>query len=203
MSEQHSGRTAGPRAPRFGRAEQELLTGGVVLAIAVYLRLNLDAHVVGRRGVGYVDPDFWPSWLLNVIIVTATVYLLQTWRRRAGAADPSGIATVAERVAGDDGASRATAIPDDAPMSGDLVRLLLGFALLWSYIFAMTRIGFVPSTFLFAMIFLIFVGERRPLIIVTIPVTIVAAILFVFTRLLVVPLPRGTGVFLELSIFFY
>lgn len=203
MSEQHTGRTAGPRAPRFGRAEQELLTGGVVLAIALYLRLNLEAHVVGRRGVGFVDPDFWPSWLLNFIVVTAAVYLFQTWRRRAAAAEPSGVATVTERLAEPAGPSADSASPDDAPMAGNLGRLLLGFGLLWSYIFAMTRIGFLPSTLLFAVIFLVFVGERRPLVIVAIPVTIAGSVLFVFTRLLVVPLPRGTGFFLELSTFFY
>lgn len=203
MSEHHTGRTAGPRAPRFGRAEQELLTGGIVLAVAVYLRLNLDTYIVGRRGAGYVDPDFWPSWLLNIIIATAAVYLFQTWRRRARGTESSGIATVAERVADPSGQDDASDSLHEVTVSGNLGRLLMGFLLLWGYIFAMTRIGFVPSTLLFSLAFLGFVGERRPLVLVTIPVTIVGAILFVFTRLLVVPLPRGTGFFLELSTFFY
>lgn len=198
MSQQDSGRTAGPRAPRFGRPEQEILTALVILGAALYFRFNLFDLVTGRRGAGYVDPDFWPAWLLNVVILASGWYLLQAVRRRAAGSDPSGVASVSERTEPEE-----TEGLHEVAVSGDLRRLLLGFALLWGYIFAMTRIGFVPSTLVFALVFLLFVGERRPLVLLTIPVTIVAAILVVFTRLLVVPLPRGAGVFLELSTVFY
>jgi putative tricarboxylic transport membrane protein len=199
VSEQHAGRTAGPRAPRFGRAEQELLTALVLLLGAVYFRLNIADFVTGRRGAGFVDPDFWPGWLLNVIIVSSAIYAFQAWRKRSESADASGIATVEERLAKDEPLEGL----HEVAVTGSIWRLLLGFAILWAYIYSMTRIGFLPSTFLFALTFLLFVGERRPLVLVAIPVTIVAAILGVFTRLLVVPLPRGTGFFLELSTFFY
>jgi putative tricarboxylic transport membrane protein len=200
VSESHVGRTAGPRAPRFGRAEQELLTAGVLLVGSLYLRLNIDDFISGRRGAGFVDPDFWPGWLLNVIIVSSAVYTLQAWRRRSSSADPSGVATVSERVTPHDEASEGL---HEVAVSGSLPRLLLGFAILWAYVYSMTRIGFVPSTFLFSLVFLRFVGERRPVMLAAIPVTILFAILGVFTRLLVVPLPRGSGIFLEFSTFFY
>jgi putative tricarboxylic transport membrane protein len=200
VSESHVGRTAGPRAPRFGRAEQELLTAIVLLAGSLYLRLNMGDFITGRRGAGYVDPDFWPGWLLNVIIVSSAVYALQAWRRRSSSADPSGVASVAERVSPHEEEIEGL---HEVAVSGSLVRLLLGFAILWAYVYSMTRIGFVPSTFVFSLVFLRFVGERRPLVLAVIPVTIVVAILGVFTRLLVVPLPRGSGIFLEFSTFFY
>ena len=199
MSEQHAGRTAGPRAPRFGRAEQELATALLILGIALYARLNIESFITGRRGAGFVDPDFWPGWLLNVIIVSAGFYALQSWRKRSAGSDPSGIATVKERI---DAKDEVEGLHEVA-VSGSLVRLVLGFAILWAYIYSMTRVGFLPSTFVFSLVFLWFVGERRPVVLVAIPVTIVGAILGVFTRLLVVPLPRGTGVFLEFSTFFY
>ena len=199
MSEQHAGRTAGPRAPRFGRAEQELATALLILGLALYARLNIESFITGRRGAGFVDPDFWPGWLLNVIIVSAGIYALQSWRKRSAGSDPSGVATVKERI---DAKDEAEGLHEVA-VSGSLVRLVLGFAILWAYIYSMTRIGFLPSTFVFSLVFLWFVGERRPVVLIAIPVTIVGAILGVFTRLLVVPLPRGTGVFLEFSTFFY
>jgi putative tricarboxylic transport membrane protein len=199
VSEQHAGRTAGPRAPRFGRAEQELLTAIVLLLGALYFRLNIEDFVTGRRGAGYVDPDFWPGWLLNVIILGSAVYALQAWRKRSESADASGIATVEERLAEHEPVEGL----HEVAVSGNIWRLLLGFGILWAYIYSMTRIGFLPSTLLFALVFLIFVGERRILVLTLIPLTIVGAILGVFTRLLVVPLPRGTGFFLELSTFFY
>ena len=199
MSEQHAGRTAGPRAPRFGRAEQELATALLILGLALYARLNIESFIAGRRGAGFVDPDFWPGWLLNVIIVSAGIYALQSWRKRSAGSDPSGVATVKERI---DAKDEVEGLHEVA-VSGSLVRLVLGFAILWAYIYSMTRIGFLPSTFVFSLVFLWFVGERRPVVLIAIPVTIVGAILGVFTRLLVVPLPRGTGVFLEFSTFFY
>lgn len=198
MSESHVGRTAGPRAPRFGRAEQELLTAVVLLVGSLYLRLNIADFVTGRRGAGYVDPDFWPGWLLNVIIVSSALYTLQAWRKRSSATDASGVATASERVA----APEAKGLHEVA-VSGSILKLVLGFAILWAYVYGMTRVGFVPSTFLFSLVFLRFVGERRPLVLAIIPVTILVAILGVFTRLLVVPLPRGSGFFLEFSTFFY
>jgi putative tricarboxylic transport membrane protein len=200
VSEQHAGRTAGPRAPRFGRAEQELLTAVVLLLGALYLRLDIEGFVAGRRGAGFVDPDFWPGWLLNVIIASSAVYALQAWRKRSRSSDASDIATVSERISAQDEPVEGL---HQVAVSGSIWRLLLGFVILWAYIYSMTRIGFVPSTLLFAVAFLLFVGERRPLVLTLIPLTIVGAILGVFTRLLVVPLPRGTGFFLELSTFFY
>ena len=198
MSESHVGRTAGPRAPRFGRAEQELLTAVVLLVGSLYLRLNIADFVTGLRGAGYVDSDFWPGWLLNVIIVTSALYTLQAWRKRSSATDASGVATASGRVA----APEVKGLHEVA-VSGSILKLVLGFAVLWAYVYGMTRIGFVPSTFLFSLVFLRFVGERRPLVLAIIPVTILVAILGVFTRLLVVPLPRGSGLFLEFSTFFY
>ena len=200
MSEQHTGRTAGPRAPRFGRAEQEILTASVLLLGSLYFRLNMSDFISGRRGAGYVDPDFWPGWLLNVIIVSSAIYLLQALRKRSAGADPSGVASVAERVAPHEKDVEGL---HEVAVSGNLVRLVIGFGLLWAYIYSMTRVGFVPSTFFFSLLFLRFVGERRATVLIAIPVTIVFAILGVFTRLLVVPLPRGSGFFLEISTFFY
>ena len=199
MSEQHAGRTAGPRAPRFGRAEQELLTAIVLLLGALYFRINIADFVTGRRGAGYVDPDFWPGWLLNVIIVGSAVYAYQAWRKRSESADASGVATVEQRLAEHEPVEGL----HEVAVSGNIWRLLIGFGILWAYIYSMTRIGFLPSTLLFAIAFLLFVGERRILVLTLIPLTIVGAILGVFTRLLVVPLPRGTGFFLELSTYFY
>lgn len=203
MSESHVGRTAGPRAPRFGRAEQELVTAVVLLVGSLYLRLNITDFVTGRRGAGYVDPDFWPGWLLNVIIVSSALYTLQAWRKRSSATDASGVATASERVAAPGTAAPETKGLHEVAVSGSILKLVLGFVILWAYVYGMTRVGFVPSTFLFSLVFLRFVGERRPLMLAAIPVTILVAILGVFTRLLVVPLPRGNGIFLEFSTFFY
>jgi len=200
VSDQSTGRTAGRNAPRFGRDEQELLTALVLIGIFLYLRFNLADLVIGRRGAGYVDADFWPGWLINIGILTSAIYGFQVWRRRSAGLDPSDVEDVASRVESVE--KRGDALHEVA-VSGNLARLLLGFLLLFLYIYSMPTIGFLPSTLLFSIVFLRFVGEKRPLVLAAIPLVIVGSILMVFTRLLVVPLPRGTGFFLELSTRFY
>lgn len=185
------------RPARFGRAKQEIVVAAVMLIGFLYLRIRIVEHVRGRRGAAYLDPDFWPGWLLNVGIVLALAYLvLAVMRARRHEVD----APAAPR------APVADADEDhhhDVALSGNPVALLIGFLLLFGYIWGMTRIGFVPATLLFSAAFLVFVGERRWYVITGFPVVLLGLMLYVFTRLLVVPLPRGRGFFVDVSTFFY
>lgn len=183
--------------PRFGRKPQEIVVATVLLLGFLYLRVQLVEHVRGRRGAAYLDPDFWPGWLLNVGIVLALVYLvLAVIRARRQDPDPPAAPRRPVEDADEDH-------HHDVALSGNPVALAIGFLLLFGYIWGMTRIGFVPVTLLFAATFLFFVGERRWYVITGVPVVLLALMLYVFTRLLVVPLPRGRGVFVELSTYFY
>ncbi len=219
---------------RFGAARQEILIAAVSLAVFVYLRLQIGDLVRGRRGAAYLDPDFWPGWLLNVLILLALIFLAQAIMRARrppeadvdaeGDAD-AGDAAVPVEPAGTAGELGAEAPSDtEASMPGDdaqpasgspeadvadstvkknPVVLMVGFGLIFAFIWLMPRMGFLPSMVLFCVAFLLAVGERRWKVVVGIPTVMTALILYVFTRLLVVPLPRGRGFFLELSTFFY
>jgi hypothetical protein len=237
------GSDAAPRktgGDRFDRPVQEIVVAAVLLLGFLYLRLQLDDLVRGRRGAAYLDPDFWPGWLLNVGILLALAYLvlsvLRLLRARAAQPEPSAgrtdvaspagrtapaaatpdhttpadepAGTAGELAAEADETGATAAGPEgehlqDVPTRGNLLRLLLGFALLFGFIWLMPRIGFVPSALLFSIGFLVFAGERRWPIITLVPVGLLGVVLYVFTRLLVVPLPRGRGMFVELSTFFY
>lgn len=217
MSHQHStGRDSdtGAGRPRFGKSEQEVVVGAVLLVAFLYLRLNLTGFVLGRRGAAYVDPDFWPGWLLNAAIVFALAYLVQmlmTVRRERSEAvsGPVALAEDADTAPAADGAVAAEgeeveqAGVHTVAISKSTPKLFAGFALLWAYIYAMRFIGFVPSTFIFCIVFLLFVGERRWKPIALFPIGLTGVLIYIFTRLLVVPLPRGSGFFLDLSTYFY
>lgn len=203
MSEQRTGSDGthqgdGQPPSRFGRKKQEIVVAAVLLIGFLYLRINLVEHVRGRRGAAYLDPDFWPGWLLNVGILLALVYLVLAVMRLRRAGDPD--LPAAPRKPVEDAEEDHH---HDVKLSGNPVALLIGFLLLFGYIWGMTRIGFVPATLLFSAAFLFFVGERRWYVISAVPVVLLGLMLYVFTRLLVVPLPRGRGFFVELSTFFY
>lgn len=218
--------------PRYGKPEQEVVVAAVLVGVFAYLRFYLPQLIAGRRGGAYVDPDFWPGWLLNAALVFSIAYLVQMVagvvraRTSAGggsprAEAPEGTAASADRAVDLDAeadraadleapADRAAAPDADVEthghavtLSGNTPRLLAGFVLLWAYIFSMSYIGFVPATIIFSVVFLLFLGERRWPVILGFPVVLLAALVYTFTRLLVVPLPRGVGPFLELSTLFY
>lgn len=216
---------------RFDRSRQEIMIAVVMLGVFVYLRLQIEDLVIGRRGAAFLDPDFWPGWLLNILILLAVIYLGQAIRRAmrppateppvessvTADSEPAGmageLAVDADAGAGADAEPLAPASEQhkdpeaehvhETPARKNPLMLVVGFGLLFAFIWLMPRIGFIPSGLLFAVAFLLAVGERRWQIITSIPIVLMALVLYVFTRLLVVPLPRGRGFFLELSTYFY
>jgi putative tricarboxylic transport membrane protein len=225
----HAGEKDRSLGRRFDRSRQEILIALVMLGVFVYLRVQIEELVRGRRGAAFLDPDFWPGWLLNILILLAIIYLVQSIMRALRPppaelhAKPSAAATTEPAGAAGELAADADASADAAPLapasqqqkepeeehlddtapSRNPLMLVVGFGLIFAFIWLMPRIGFIPSGLLFAVAFLLAVGERRLRIVATIPIVLMAVILYVFTRLLVVPLPRGRGFFLELSTYFY
>jgi hypothetical protein len=203
---------ASSRRPNFGKTRQEGVVAAVMLAVFTYFRVNLNDFIAGRRGGAYVDPDFWPGWLLNVAILFSVLYLVKMLRlalqeRSAGAAPRTATraneAPPVQTTAATTGDGDEEEHVHEVAVSGNLVKLLVGFLLLWAYIYVMRFVGFVPSTAVFSVAFLLFVGERRWPVVVGFPVALVGVLLYTLTRLLVVPPPRGSGFFLELSTYFY
>ncbi|MBA2316966.1 MAG: tripartite tricarboxylate transporter TctB family protein [Euzebyales bacterium] len=187
--------------PRFPRSRQEIAVAAVFLVVFVFFRVRLDSFIAGRRGATFIEPDFWPTVLLTFGIAVSALYLVR--------AVVNAVRDGSQATPPDDGAA-TDLLPRDAEAAsgpessrGNLLALAGGLALLAAYIFGLRVIGFAPSTLVFCVAFLLFVGERKPAVLIGFPLVITAVVLGVFTRLLVVPLPRGVGVFLQLSTYLY
>ena len=201
--------------PRFPRAYQEVVVAAVLLLVFVAVRLRLDDFITGRRGRAFLDPDVWPSWLLTLAIGLCVVYLVTAIRRAVRwRLDPTTAAdettAVTSLLTGEVEAEPAAAGNPEPDTAQDpelerpsVLRLAIGFALLFGYLYLMGPVGFVPATLGFCAAFLLFVGERRWYVVVGFPILIVVVVLAAFTRLLEVPLPRGTGWWLYWSTFLY
>lgn len=100
------------------------------------------------------------------------------------------------------GAAAATP-PAEVANTGGVGKLLGGIAVLAAFIYLLGPIGFVPAGFLFSVAFMLLVGERRWWVLLLFPVVALTVLLGIFTQLLVVSLPRGTGIFIDLSTYFY
>jgi putative tricarboxylic transport membrane protein len=180
----------------------EVAAAVILLAAFAFLRLRIDAFVPPGRGRTVLPPDAWPGAILTLAVVLSAAYLVQTLRRALGGEALLPTATPLGPTA-DDAEAVARAAEADNPDAAQLWRLAAGFGLLFAYIYLMSMMGFVPVTVLFCVAFLLMVGERRWWMVAAIPAAVTVVVLVVFTRVLVVPLPRGQGVFLEFSTFLY
>jgi putative tricarboxylic transport membrane protein len=71
------------------------------------------------------------------------------------------------------------------------------------YFAAFDELGFIASTLLFTASTVVLLGRRRPIEVSLFSVIFTAILLIVFVKVLIVPLPRGVGVFREFSLLFH
>jgi hypothetical protein len=187
------------RGRRWHSGYEEVVVAAIFLAGMLFFRLRLENFVLGREG-SFLGPAFWPGVLLTIGVVLSAAYLVLAvvWaRRRDRELAHAHASTDDTRPAG-----RADPEPEVAA-PGNVWKLVGGFVALGAYIYLLAPLGFVPSTALFSVAFLLLVGERRWYVLVAFPVVAVTILIGVFTQLLTVSLPRGTGFFIDLSTYLY
>jgi hypothetical protein len=83
-----------------------------------------------------------------------------------------------------------------------VVALVLAVTLSLAYSVGMHFLGFLLSTFLFQVAFLLIQGVRRCMVLV-VPLGLTALLYGLFIKLMYLPLPRGVGIFRTISLMFY
>lgn len=127
-----------------------------------------------------VGPDFWPRLCLLAIGALALGGLVgaaRAWRQAATPAPP-----ILGRAPG---------------------QLLAAIALSVAYPFAMDATGFLVATLLFQVALLLLLGIHRPGAVLGASGLNLLLLYAIFARALHMPLPRGTGAFRALSLWFY
>ena len=134
-----------------------------------------------------VDSDYWPKLILVAVMIMASLLLIQSF-----------IEYLLLLKAGDRTVS-------ESPQPSTINRLkLIGTALLiLGYFFALEPLGFLVSTIIF-----LYIAENIPSysnwkVKVVFPLLFTAVLMFFFIYLLSLSLPRGKGIFYDLSILFY
>jgi hypothetical protein len=132
-----------------------------------------------------VDSDFWPKIVLSATALLSLILIVQNLAlfRRPPAAH-----------------SDSAAPPAPPPNWG---RLLFTSALVLGYFLALSQIGFVVSTMVFLAIATNVLPYSNLWVKLAFPFVFTAALTLFFTRVLSLPLPRGTGWFYELSLVIY
>ncbi len=132
------------------------------------------------HSTGTFDAAFWPKIILVLILIFAFIQVL------------IGIKTI----------KREGKLPN---ISMKLPRktFILSILIIILYIASMDILGFLLSTLLFQILFLLNLHEKRLSVIFLVP-TIMTVIYYVlFIKVLFAPLPRGIGIFRMFSLLFY
>jgi hypothetical protein len=80
-------------------------------------------------------------------------------------------------------------------------KLFIGSVLLIIYSLAISRTGFVVTSFIFFMVYSYLLGEKRILRLIITSALSVALLYFVFNKMLDIMLPRGNGIFRTFAMF--
>ena len=152
--------------------------GGVAAAIALYPGTwGLDA--IAREG--QLGPGFWPRLAITGLALACVGKMLEDWQRLRRA---------------------ALGAPDARP---PLARgkLVAGIAFIVGYVLLAPVLGFALVSALFIAAFLILGGMRSVPAIATNVVVGVVALLYLFVKLVYLPLPKGDGPFEAVTLALY
>jgi putative tricarboxylic transport membrane protein len=151
--------------------------GGLVLALGL-LAATRGLDDLAREG--QLGPGFWPRLVLVGLIVVCAVRLVATWR------GPSG-----DRIVH----------PDAAPVARGRLAIAIGLILL--YVVSAPLIGFPLATAGFIGAFMIIAGARSVAGVAAAAVGGTVGLLYVFVRIVYVPVPKGAGPFEDATLVLY
>lgn len=159
----------------------EMIISGVVFLGSLLLFFEarkFEGHDVYTK----LGPAYWPEFLLICLMVLSFLVAVDAFRERKKA-DP-------EKKEG-------------SKFDGGKLRLLLAIGFIVLYFFLMKVFGFIAITPFFLIAFMYLLGERKRIWMISISIGMTVLIVYVFTKAMYVPLPRGTGIFLDFSHLFY
>ncbi len=161
----------------------ELITSGIILLTGciLFYYASLFPQTMSADQVG---PALWPKMLLSLIIILSAVLFTQQVFRLVK--------------------TKETDEKQDTPLEKDGSRMLvLTVALSLLYGFGVSYAGFLLSIFIFQILFLLILRVKKMWVLILYPICLTGVIYALFIKVLYIPLPRGAGIFLTISRFFY
>ncbi len=162
--------------------------GGVLVSVALLLDTRGFDHVA--RG-GQLGPGFWPRLVLAGLGLTCLVKSIAEWRRQR-APDSLEPAMVDVR------AIEADRLPE---LSRRKLATAIGLIVL--YVLAAPSVGFAPATAAFIATFMYLCGTRSVTVLAANAVVGTILLLYLFVKLVYLPLPKGEGLFEAASLTLY
>lgn len=155
----------------------DVIISAIVFFAAVYLFIDIRAIDSGDV-YGQLGPAYWPKFVLVSIMVFSVVLAFFSIKGVLQGVIPAAKGlqfTVAN------------------------VRFIAAVSLIAGYLTLLPYVGFLVLTPFQMIAFMYLLGERKKIWIFTLPLVLTIGIVLIFTKAMYVPLPRGVGIFLEIS----
>jgi putative tricarboxylic transport membrane protein len=140
---------------------------GLVLALGL-LAATRGLGDLAREG--QLGPSFWPRLVLVALAAVCALRAVSVWRQPSGG---------------------PVAAPGAAPL--DRRRLAIAIALILLYVSATPLVGFPLATATFIAAFAVVAGARRPAGVAAAAVIGTLGVLYLFVKVVYLPLPKGDG----------
>ena len=167
--------------------------GEIVLSavcLAFFLFMFTEAFQLRGEGrFGEVGSGFWPLLAVGISSILSLVWLIGNLRRYSR-----------------EKKGHAEEPPTPEAVAAAWVmrkKIALCSVCLLVYIILIPTIGFILSTVLFILAFILALEEKRKLVLIISPPLITAVVILIFGKFIMMPLPKGVGVFAEFSRLFY
>ena len=159
----------------------EIIISLVVILGCMYLYYET-RKFEGLAIYGRMGPEYWPRILLIVIMALSVfIALINAMQVKRGEAAPG----------------------FQAKYDKHTVRLFAAMGLIVFYLIGMRYFGFLTLTPFVMVAFMTLLGEKSKGWMVSIALVLPFLIVILFTKVMYVPLPRGTGIFLRISQLIY
>ncbi|MBO8138311.1 MAG: tripartite tricarboxylate transporter TctB family protein [Desulfotomaculum sp.] len=157
----------------------ELILGIFILAFTGVMYYEA-ANFEFNASITTIGPDYWPKIILAGMLILSVLLIIDIVRRKG-------------RLVG-----KKDEEPKKYPYN---FWIILGIIL--AYTFIIKIVGFIVSTFLFLISAMWILQIKKPHVLLTLTVSITIIMVVLFPKLMMVPLPRGTGVFRTFTLLFY
>jgi putative tricarboxylic transport membrane protein len=167
----------------------EIIVNLVIIAFFIFMLINsLKLHEIRR--FGEVGSGFWPILILSTATLLSIILLVSTLIKYLNEKKKASVEASISKEALVDLKSRRR------KFASSVILLLI-------YVIIMPWIGFVLSTLIYVLAFILALEERRKYVLIISPVLVTALIVIIFAKFIVIPFPRGVGIFAAFSRLIY
>jgi TRAP-type C4-dicarboxylate transport system permease small subunit len=167
----------------------EVIANVVIIAFFIFMLIrSFKLHQIRR--FGEMGSGFWPMLILSTATLLSMILLISTLIRYLKEKKKTSVEVSVSKEALVDLKNRRR-------------KFVLSVILLFVYVIIMPWIGFVLSTLIYVLAFILALEERRKYVLAISPILVTALIVIIFTKFIVIPFPRGVGIFAAFSRLIY